>query len=117
MNSVNSVHSGEREVKEGFACYAFVWLYLQAPPLINGHVTSSSLNLLKVLSQISPICGGSIRCLVFSLSFTVRGSSSLQTELCIDWCARVKLYLINTAPRAKTCVNECGRSSRKSVPG
>lgn len=57
--------------KEGFACYACVWLYLQALPLISEHVTSSSLNLLNI-SLIRLICVGSIRCLVFLLlSFTV----------------------------------------------
>lgn len=44
MNSLNSVHSGQRE-RRNVACRAFVWLHLQVVPLISDHVTSSSLNL------------------------------------------------------------------------
>lgn len=48
MNPMNSVFSEEGK-KECVACYAFVWLYLPALPLINEHVILSALNPVNIL--------------------------------------------------------------------
>lgn len=55
-----------RGKKTRFACYMLVWLYLQAPPLINEHLASSSLYM--TLCRICPVCQKSVMCLVFLVS-------------------------------------------------
>lgn len=67
MNSMNSVHSVEREkTRVGLLRADCIYKHCH---LINEHVTSSSVNLLNVLSRNCPIWRGSIRYLVVGLFF------------------------------------------------